>query len=277
MREIRMLRSTRRVLETWRGRDGVTLADERASQSRNTNFGLNRRVSPRPYLCEAGESNLSHLLDSSNSPRAVSPQSNNDRSSPGAAGAFRRRRERNKGGIRVCPRKTLILNTDTAIGLRSGPAGWRLSVRPDDAAVSSMFLTSPRCIIGTEISDVGGGSVVAYVHVLIAPRRSAWASPRCSAHFQGPGKRPAILGIWDQSHRRVTRPAKSVASGCRECYGSRSKLGIDDDVGKSDQASSSTTHAFSISSISNKRELSEKSAQENDRRQGSRRRCVARA
>src|SRR5271166_6727181 len=27
-----MLRSTRRGLETWRGRDGVTLADERASQ-----------------------------------------------------------------------------------------------------------------------------------------------------------------------------------------------------------------------------------------------------
>ncbi len=32
MREIRMLRSTRRGLETWHGRDGVTLADERASQ-----------------------------------------------------------------------------------------------------------------------------------------------------------------------------------------------------------------------------------------------------
>ena len=30
--EIRMLRSTRRELETWHGRDGVTLADERASQ-----------------------------------------------------------------------------------------------------------------------------------------------------------------------------------------------------------------------------------------------------
>jgi hypothetical protein len=27
-----MLRSTRRGLETWHGRDGVTLADERASQ-----------------------------------------------------------------------------------------------------------------------------------------------------------------------------------------------------------------------------------------------------
>ena len=32
MREIRMLRSTRRGLETWHGRDGVTLATERASQ-----------------------------------------------------------------------------------------------------------------------------------------------------------------------------------------------------------------------------------------------------
>src|ERR1700730_12907819 len=30
--EIRMLRSTRRELETWHGRDGVTLADERARQ-----------------------------------------------------------------------------------------------------------------------------------------------------------------------------------------------------------------------------------------------------
>ena len=32
MREIRMLRSTRRGLETWHGRDGVTLAYERARQ-----------------------------------------------------------------------------------------------------------------------------------------------------------------------------------------------------------------------------------------------------
>ena len=32
MREICMLRSTRRGLETWHGRDGVTLADERARQ-----------------------------------------------------------------------------------------------------------------------------------------------------------------------------------------------------------------------------------------------------
>jgi hypothetical protein len=32
VREIRMLRSTRRGLETWHGRDGVTLATERARQ-----------------------------------------------------------------------------------------------------------------------------------------------------------------------------------------------------------------------------------------------------
>jgi hypothetical protein len=32
VREIRMLRSTRRGLETWHGRDGVTLANERARQ-----------------------------------------------------------------------------------------------------------------------------------------------------------------------------------------------------------------------------------------------------
>ena len=34
MREIRMLRSTWRGLETWHGRDGVTLANERARQRR---------------------------------------------------------------------------------------------------------------------------------------------------------------------------------------------------------------------------------------------------
>ena len=32
MREIRMLRSTRRGLETWHGRDAVTLANERARE-----------------------------------------------------------------------------------------------------------------------------------------------------------------------------------------------------------------------------------------------------
>jgi hypothetical protein len=46
VRKIRMLRSTWRGLETWHGRDAVTLADERA---RHTNFDLNRRASPRPY------------------------------------------------------------------------------------------------------------------------------------------------------------------------------------------------------------------------------------
>jgi len=34
VREIRMLRSTWRGLETWHGRDGVTLANERARQRR---------------------------------------------------------------------------------------------------------------------------------------------------------------------------------------------------------------------------------------------------
>ena len=49
MREIRTLRSTWRGLETWHGRDAVTLATERASEQVNTNFDLNRRASPRPY------------------------------------------------------------------------------------------------------------------------------------------------------------------------------------------------------------------------------------
>jgi hypothetical protein len=48
-REIRTLRSRRRGLETWHGRDAVTLADERARQQENTNFDLNRRASLRPY------------------------------------------------------------------------------------------------------------------------------------------------------------------------------------------------------------------------------------
>jgi hypothetical protein len=38
-----------RGLETWHGRDAVTLADERARQQENTNFDLNRRASLRPY------------------------------------------------------------------------------------------------------------------------------------------------------------------------------------------------------------------------------------
>jgi len=52
VREIRTLRSTWRGLETWHGRDAVTLADERARQQENTNFDLNRRASLRPYLWE---------------------------------------------------------------------------------------------------------------------------------------------------------------------------------------------------------------------------------
>ncbi len=50
MREIRMLRSTRRGLETWHGRDAVTLADRKSETTGNTNFDLNRRASPRPYV-----------------------------------------------------------------------------------------------------------------------------------------------------------------------------------------------------------------------------------
>ncbi len=50
MREIRMLRSTRRGLETWHGRDGATLADEggldrhKAHVGRGTPFATGRRV-----------------------------------------------------------------------------------------------------------------------------------------------------------------------------------------------------------------------------------------
>ena len=47
--EIRTPRSRWRGLETWHGRDAVTLADERARQQENTNIDLNRRASPRPY------------------------------------------------------------------------------------------------------------------------------------------------------------------------------------------------------------------------------------
>jgi hypothetical protein len=50
VREIRMLRSTRRGLETWHGRDGVTLAKRKGETTGNTNFDLHRRASPRPYL-----------------------------------------------------------------------------------------------------------------------------------------------------------------------------------------------------------------------------------
>ena len=53
MREIRMLRPTWRGLETWHGRDTVTLPNERA---RNGKYKLrpNRHASPRPYLGEPG-------------------------------------------------------------------------------------------------------------------------------------------------------------------------------------------------------------------------------
>ena len=54
MREIRTLRSTRRGLETWHGRDGVTLAVRKGETTGNTNFDLNWRASSRPYLGEPG-------------------------------------------------------------------------------------------------------------------------------------------------------------------------------------------------------------------------------
>ena len=54
MREICMLRSTRRGLETWHGRDGVTLAGRKGETTGNTNFDLHRRASPRPNLIAAG-------------------------------------------------------------------------------------------------------------------------------------------------------------------------------------------------------------------------------
>ena len=41
-----MLRSTRRGLETWHGRDGVTLADERASQQGTRTSTYTARQSP---------------------------------------------------------------------------------------------------------------------------------------------------------------------------------------------------------------------------------------
>jgi hypothetical protein len=50
VREIRTLRSTRRGLETWHGRDGVTLAVRKGETTGNTNFDLNWRASSRPYL-----------------------------------------------------------------------------------------------------------------------------------------------------------------------------------------------------------------------------------
>src|SRR5215472_18265938 len=54
VRENRPLRSTWRGLETWQGRDAVTLATRKSESTGNTNFDLNRRASLRPYLREAG-------------------------------------------------------------------------------------------------------------------------------------------------------------------------------------------------------------------------------
>src|SRR5580704_8960256 len=45
--------ATWRGLETWHGRDIVTLR-RKSELTVNTNFDLNRRASPRPYLREAG-------------------------------------------------------------------------------------------------------------------------------------------------------------------------------------------------------------------------------
>src|SRR5262245_34927434 len=45
-----MLRSTWRGLETWHGRDAVTPRNRKGEATGNTNFDLNRRASPRPYL-----------------------------------------------------------------------------------------------------------------------------------------------------------------------------------------------------------------------------------
>src|SRR5208337_4558404 len=51
--EIRMLRSTRRGLETWHGRDGVTLADERASQQ-GTRTSTSKPARQSPTLPMSG-------------------------------------------------------------------------------------------------------------------------------------------------------------------------------------------------------------------------------
>ena len=51
MREIRTLRLMRRGLETWHGRDTVTLANRKGRATGNTNFDLHWRASPRPYSC----------------------------------------------------------------------------------------------------------------------------------------------------------------------------------------------------------------------------------
>jgi hypothetical protein len=51
-REIRILRSTWRGLETWHGRDAVTPRNRKGEETGNTNFDLNRRASLRPYRGE---------------------------------------------------------------------------------------------------------------------------------------------------------------------------------------------------------------------------------
>ena len=50
MREIRTLRLMRRGLETWQGRDTVTLANRKGRATGKTNLDLHRRASPRPYF-----------------------------------------------------------------------------------------------------------------------------------------------------------------------------------------------------------------------------------
>ena len=53
VREIRILRSTRRGLETWHGQDAVTPRNRKGEATGNTNCDLNRRASLRPYRGEA--------------------------------------------------------------------------------------------------------------------------------------------------------------------------------------------------------------------------------
>src|SRR5215471_8414874 len=52
--EIRKLRSMWRGLDTWQGRDDVTLALPKGRETGNTNFDLHRRASPRPYHLRRG-------------------------------------------------------------------------------------------------------------------------------------------------------------------------------------------------------------------------------
>ena len=54
MREICMLRSTRRGLETWHGRDGVTLATERARQQGTQTSALKLAARQSPTLPMSG-------------------------------------------------------------------------------------------------------------------------------------------------------------------------------------------------------------------------------